>query len=223
MNFIEMWGQMGPMAKGIGVVLVIMSMISFGVAIERIYTFMQARKQSKLYAPQVAKHLKEGRLKDAIAISSSKNYRYSHLAKVVLAGLQEYQFQQESGGALQREDLMDTVRRSIQRASALTASDLKKGVAALATIGSTAPFVGLLGTVVGVIEAFNGIATSGSSGIGAVSVGIADALVETALGLVVAIPAVWFYNYLTGRIEYFNVEMDNSSSELVDYFIKKTA
>ena len=149
-----------------------MSMWSFGVAIERIYTFTQARKQSKLYAPQVAKHLKEGRLKDAIAISSSKNYRYSHLAKVVLAGLQEYQFQQESGGGLTREDLMDTVRRSIQRASALTASDLKKGVSALATIGSTAPFVGLLGTVVGVINAFQGIAASGSGGIGAVSAGI---------------------------------------------------
>src|SRR5260370_3140769 len=157
MNFIEIWGSMGPVAKGIGVVLVIMSMISFGVAIERIYTFMQARKQSKLYAPQVAKHLKEGRLKDAIAISSSKNYRYSHLAKVVLAGLQEYQFQQESGGSLSREDLMDTVRRSIQRASALTASDLKKGVAALATIGSTAPFLRLLCTVLGVINAFQGL------------------------------------------------------------------
>ena len=115
--------------RRIGVILVIMSMISFGVAIERIYTFTQARKQSKLYAPQVAKHLKEGRLKDAIAISSSKNYRYSHLAKVVLAGLQEYQFQQESGGNLSREDLVDTVRRAIQRASALTANDLKKGVA----------------------------------------------------------------------------------------------
>jgi biopolymer transport protein ExbB len=223
MNFIEMWGSMGPMAKGIGVVLVIMSMISFGVAIERIYTFMQARKQSKLYAPQVAKHLKEGRLKDAIAISSSKNYRYSHLAKVVLAGLQEYQFQQEAGGNLSREDLVDTVRRSIQRASALTANDLKKGIAALATIGATAPFVGLLGTVIGIITAFQGIAATGSGGLGAVSAGISEALVETALGLVVAIPAVWFYNYLTGRIEYFNVEMDNSSSELVDYFIKKTA
>ena len=223
MNFIEMWGSMGPMAKGIGVVLVIMSMISFGVAIERIYTFMQARKQSKLYAPQVAKHLKEGRLKDAIAISSSKNYRYSHLAKVVLAGLQEYQFQQEAGGNLSREDLVDTVRRAIQRASALTANDLKKGVAALATIGATAPFVGLLGTVVGIITAFQGIAATGSGGLGAVSAGISEALVETALGLVIAIPAVWFYNYLTGRIEYFNVEMDNSSSELVDYFIKKTA
>ena len=222
MNFIEMWGTMGPVAKGIGVILVIMSMISFGVAIERIYTFTQARKQSKLYAPQVAKHLKEGRLKDAIALSQSKNFRYSHLAKVVLAGLQEYQFQSESGQQLTRDDLLDTVRRAIQRATALTGNDLKKGVSSLATIGSTAPFVGLLGTVVGVISAFQGIAATGSGGIGSVSAGISEALVETALGLVVAIPAVWFYNYLTGRLEYFNVEMDNSSSEMVDYFVKKS-
>jgi biopolymer transport protein ExbB/TolQ len=222
MDLIKMWGDMGPIAHVIAFILIIMSMISFGVAIERIYTFAQARKQSKLYAPQVAKHLKDGRLKDAIAISSSKTYRYSHLAKVVLAGLQEYQFQQESGANLSREDLVDTVRRAIQRASALTANDLKKGVAALATIGATAPFVGLLGTVVGIITAFQGIAATGSGGLGAVSAGISEALVETALGLVVAIPAVWFYNYLTGRIEYFNVEMDNSSSELVDYFIKNT-
>src|SRR4026208_1085734 len=138
MDLMHMWAQMGPMAKAVGVVLIIMSMISFGVAIERIYTFTQARKQSKLYAPQVAKHLKDGRLKDAIAISSSKTYRYSHLAKVVLAGLQEYQFQQESGANLSREDLVDTVRRAIQRASALTAHDLKRGVAALAPIGAAA-------------------------------------------------------------------------------------
>jgi biopolymer transport protein ExbB/biopolymer transport protein TolQ len=223
LDLMHMWNEMGWVAKAIAVILVIMSMISFGVAIERIYTFAQARKQSKLYAPQVAKHLKDGRLKDAIAISSSKNYRYSHLAKVVLAGMQEYQFQQESGGNLSREDLVDTVRRAIQRASALTANDLKKGVSSLATIGATAPFVGLLGTVVGIINAFQGIAAAGSGGLAAVSAGISEALVETALGLVVAIPAVWFYNYLSGRIEYFNVEMDNSSSELLDYFIKKTA
>ncbi|MBP1604793.1 MAG: exbB 2 [Acidobacteria bacterium] len=223
LNLIEMWGQMGWVAKAVAVVLFIMSFWSVGVAVERIYTFMQARKQSKLYAPQVAKHMKEGRLKDAIALSTSKNYRYSHLAKVVLAGLQEYQFQQDSGTSLAREDVLDSVRRAIQRASALTASDLKKGVPSLATIGSTAPFVGLLGTVVGVINAFQGIAATGSGGIGAVSAGIAEALIETALGLLVAIPAVWFYNYLTNKIEYFNVEMDNSSSELLDYFIKKTA
>src|SRR5678816_3889526 len=160
-----MWGQMGWVAKGVAFVLFFMSMWSFGVAIERIFTFTQARNQSKAYAPQVAKHLKDGRLKDAIALSGSKNFRYSHLAKVVLAGLQEYQFQQEAGGGLSREDLVDSVRRSIQRATALTQSDLKKGVNTLATIGTTAPFVGLLGTVVGVINAFVGIASSCSGGI----------------------------------------------------------
>src|ERR1041384_4921483 len=198
----EMYAQMTWVAKFVAFILLIMSMWSLGVGIERFFTYTQARNQSKLYAPQVAKHLKDQRLKDAIALAQSKNYRYSHLAKVVLAGLQEYQFQQETNVGLSREDLLDTVRRSIQRAAALTASDLKKGIAALATIGSTAPFVGLLGTVVGVITAFQGIAASGSGGIGAVSVGISEALVETALGLVVAIPAVWIYNYLTSRLEY---------------------
>jgi len=223
MDIVEMFRQMTIYAWAVAIILFVMSFWSIGVAIERYYTFSQARKQSKMYAPQVAKHLKDGRLKEAIALSGSKDYRYSHLAKVVLAGLQEYQFQQESGGQLNREDVLDTVRRSIQRATALTASDLKKGVTALATIGSTAPFVGLLGTVIGVINAFVGIGATGTGSIGAVSVGIAEALIETALGLFVAIPAVWFYNYLSNRLEYFNVEMDNSSSELVDYFIKKTA
>jgi biopolymer transport protein ExbB/biopolymer transport protein TolQ len=223
MNLIDMWNQMGLVARIVAFILVFMSMWSFGVAIERYYTFSQARKQSKLYAPQVAKHLKEGRLKDALSVSQSKTYQYSHLAKVVLSGLQEYQFQHDAGGALNRDDLVDTVRRAIQRATALTSNDLKKGIPSLATIGATAPFVGLLGTVVGIINAFHSIGISGSGGLGTVSAGISEALVETALGLVVAIPAVWMYNYFTGRLEYFNVEMDNSSSELVDYFIKKTA
>ena len=223
LNLVEMFQTMGTTAIAVAIVLFIMSFWSIGVAIERFYTYNKARQQSKLYAPQVAKHLKDGRLKEAIALSGSKDFRYSHLAKVVLAGLQEYQFQQENAGGLSREELLDTVRRSIQRATALTANDLKKGISGLATIGATAPFVGLLGTVVGVINAFVGIASSGSGGIGAVSAGIAEALVETALGLFVAIPAVWFYNYLSGKLEFFNVEMDNSSSEMVDYFIKKTA
>ena len=223
LSLMDMWSQMGPVAKAVAFILVFMSMWSFGVAIERYYTFSQARKQSKLYAPQVAKHLKEGRLKDALAVSQAKTYQYSHLAKVVLAGLQEYQYQQDGGATLTRDDIVDTTRRAIQRAAALTSNDLKKGIPSLATIGATAPFVGLLGTVVGIITAFQGIAATGSGGLGSVSAGISEALVETALGLVVAIPAVWFYNYLTGRIEYFNVEMDNSSSELVDFFIRKTA
>ena len=214
-DLLSMWESMGTTTKALAFVLIFMSMWSVGVSIERYYTFKMARSQSKLYAPQVAKHLKEGRLKDALAVSQSKTYQYSHLAKVVLAGLQEYQFQVDSGSNLSREDMVDTVRRAIQRATALTANDLKKGIPALATIGATAPFIGLLGTVIGVINAF--------AGLGAVSAGISEALIKTALGLFVAIPAVMLYNYFTGRLEYFNVEMDNSASEMVDYFIKKSS
>ena len=220
MDLLELWEQMGIPVKLLMAVLAFMSMWSMGVFFERLFTFTQAGKQSKLFAPQAAKHLKDGRLKDAIAISQSKNYKYSHLGKVVLAGLQEYQFQKESDATLERDDMVDGVRRAIQRASALTAADLKKGMGSLATIGATAVFVGLLATTLGVINAFQGIAATGSGGLGAVSAGISEALVGTAVGLFVAIPAVWFYNYLTGRIEFFNVEMDNSSSELVDYFIR---
>ena len=99
---------------------------------------------------------------------------------------------------------------------------LKRGLSVLATIGSTAPFVGLFGTVVGILHAFDAIATQKIAGIGAVAGGISEALVTTAFGLLVAIPAVMAFNYFTGRVEAFDVEMDNSSSELVDYFIKQS-
>ncbi|MEE3202644.1 MAG: MotA/TolQ/ExbB proton channel family protein, partial [Acidobacteriota bacterium] len=218
----ELWEQMGISVKILMGLLALMSMASVGVYFERLFTFTQATAQSKTFAPAVAKHLKDGKLKEAIQMAATKNYRYSHLGKVVSAGLQEYQFQQDSGVEMAKDDVVDSVRRSIQRATALTSSDLKKGMGILATIGSTAVFVGLLATTLGVINAFQGIAATGSGGLGAVSGGISEALVGTAIGLFVAIPAVWFYNHLTGRLEYFTVEMDNSSSELVDYFIKKS-
>ena len=222
MDFLELWEQMGVSVKLLMGLLALMSMASVGVYFERLFTFTQATTQSKAFAPAVAKHLKDGKLKEAIQMAGSKNYRYSHLGKVVAAGIQEYLFQQDSGVAMSKDDVVDSVRRSIQRATALTATDLKKGMGILATIGSTAVFVGLLATTLGVINAFQGIAATGSGGLGAVSGGISEALVGTAIGLFVAIPAVWFYNHLTGRLEYFTVEMDNSSSELVDYFIKKS-
>jgi len=196
LSLVEMVQTMGATARAVAVVLFVMSFWSIGVAIERFYTYNQARKQSKLYAPQVAKHLKDGRLKEAIALSGSKDFRYSHLAKVVLAGLQEYQFQQESGGAaLNREDVLDTVRRSIQRATALTSSDLKKGVTALATIGSTAPFVGLLGTVIGIIRSFHELNRSQGKLSDTLMSEVGEALVATAIGIIVAIPAVAFFNF----------------------------
>jgi biopolymer transport protein ExbB len=221
-DYLEMWDQMSLLVKLLMGLLAVMSMWSVGVFFERLFTFVQAKKQSVLLVPQVAKHLKDGKLKDAIAASQSKTYRYSHVGKVILAGLQEYQFQVDTGVQLEKDDVVDAVRRSIQRAAALTSSDLKRGMGALATIGSTAVFVGLLATTFGVINAFQGIAATGSGGLGAVSGGISEALMGTAFGLVVAIPAVWFFNYLTGRIEFFTVEMDNSSTEITDYFIKRS-
>jgi len=162
--------------------------------------------------------LREGKLDEAIKIAD--RYPKSHLAKVVVAGLQEFkahQLSQDISG-----EVIDASHRALERAEAIVHAELKRGVSTLATIGSTAPFVGLLGTVVGIINAFKGISTEKSTGLGAVAGGISEALVTTAVGLFVAIPAVWAYNYFSGRIEAFDVEMGNSSSELVDYFLKRT-
>jgi len=142
------------------------------------------------------------------------------LAKVVVAGLQEFRAHQISA-EISGEDV-EASKRALERAAAIVHAELKRGVSTLATIGSTAPFVGLFGTVVGIINAFKGISTEKSTGLGAVAGGISEALVTTAVGLFVAIPAVWMFNFFTNKIEAFDVEMDNSSSELIDYFIKRS-
>ena len=221
-SLIDMYNTMGPTAKLIVLVMALMSVYSLSVMIERFLTYRKAKKQSRAYAPKVAKLLKDGKVQEAIKISSGKEVRNSHLAKVLLAGLQEYEYQKETGGGT-RDDMMEAAHRAIERATALNLTDLKRGLSGLATIGATAPFVGLLGTVIGIINAFRGMALTGSGGIGAISAGIAEALVATAVGLFVAIPAVWAFNYLTTRVESFTVEMDNSASELIDYMAKKTA
>ena len=221
-SLIDMYNSMGPTAKFIILVMALMSVYSLSVMIERFLTYRKAKKQSRAYAPKVAKLLKDGKVQEAIKISSGKEVRNSHLAKVLLAGLQEYEYQKETGGGT-RDDMMEAAHRAIERATALNLTDLKRGLSGLATIGATAPFVGLLGTVIGIINAFRGMALTGSGGIGAISAGIAEALVTTAVGLFVAIPAVWAFNYLTTRVESFTVEMDNSASELIDYMAKKTA
>jgi biopolymer transport protein ExbB/biopolymer transport protein TolQ len=215
--------HMGGVAWATVITLTIMSVYSIGVMIERYYTYMQATKQSRKYAPMVARFLKQGKIKEAIDASRGKEVKHSHLAKVLVVGLQEWQYQHELGeDQADKDAAVDAAKRAIQRATAVNLSDMKRGLGALATIGSTAPFVGLFGTTFGIINAFQGMAMTGSGGIGAVSAGISEALVTTAYGLFVAVPAVWAYNYFSGKVEGFNVEMDNSSSELLDYFIKQT-
>jgi len=214
----SLWVQMGWMAKAVVIVMFIMSAYSIGVMIDRLLAFNGARKQSRLFAPAVAGALRDGKLDEAIKIAD--RYKKSHLAKVVVAGLQEFRAHQMSS-EIPGEDV-EASKRALERASAIVHAELKRGISTLATIGSTAPFVGLFGTVVGIINAFKGISTEKSTGLGAVAGGISEALVTTAIGLFVAIPAVWMFNYFTGRLEAFDVEMDNSSSELIDYFLKRS-
>ncbi len=214
----DLWHNMGPAAKAVVAVLFIMSIWSLAVIIDRALYFSAARKQSREFAPRVAGALKEGKLDEAVKVADRN--KKSHLAEVVTAGLQEFR-NFGSGGAITEEQI-ESSKRALERSEAIVHAKLKRGLGGLATIGSTAPFIGLFGTVVGILNAFQQIATQKTSGIGAVAGGISEALVTTAFGLLVAIPAVMTFNYFTGKVEAFDVEMDNSSSELIDYFIKQS-
>ena len=216
-NLVEMWGQMGYLAQSVVVGLGVMSVWSISVMIERYLVFRAARKQSREFAPMVAEALQSGQIKEAIELA--EQYTKSHLAKVLVAGLKE--FKEFEGSGVVPGEVVDSSRRALQRATAVGISDFKKGLGGLATIGATSPFVGLFGTTVGIINAFAGMAGGEDTGLAAVAGGIAEALIATAFGLFVAVPAVWMYNYFTTKIEAFSIEMDNSSSELVDYFLKR--
>jgi biopolymer transport protein ExbB/biopolymer transport protein TolQ len=214
--------SMNWLARGVVLVLVIMSIWSLTIAIERLWRFQNAKKQSLQVALGVTPLLKQHKLEEAIRMASDKRYRHSHLARVLRAGLTEFQY--EAGQNLPEGfDIVESGKRAIERETLMTTAEMKKGLGNLATISTTAPFIGLFGTVVGIIHAFQGMALSGSGGLGAVSAGIAEALATTAFGLFVAIPAVWLYNYFLNKVERFQVEMSNSSSQLIDYFIKNEA
>jgi len=216
-NIVELWSSMGGIAKGVVVLLAILSAYSISVMIERWLTYRQARKQSRLFTPAVAECLKDGKIDEAIALG--EQYNKSHLAKVLVSGLHELQAHTKSKEI--PGDTIEASRRALERATAVVIEDFKRGLGGLATIGATAPFVGLFGTTIGIINAFQGMKTEETAGIAAVAGGIAEALVTTAFGLFVAVPAVWAFNAFTNKIETFTVEMDNSSSELIDYFLKR--
>jgi biopolymer transport protein ExbB/TolQ len=217
-GLVGLWTSMGFIAKAVVLLLAVLSIYSLTLSGERYWRYRTAKQQSLQFALLTTQYLKQNRPQEAIA--ASKKFKNSHLAKVVAAGLLEFMVE-EQNSPLTGYDVIEAARRAIERATLMTTADLKRGLGGLATIGATAPFIGLFGTVVGIINAFRGMAITGSGGLGAVSAGIAEALVTTAMGLFVAIPAVWLYNYFLNQVERFQVEMANSSSELVDFFIKK--
>lgn len=199
------------------ILLLAQAVYIIAVGIERWLTYSKAKQQSRQYAPKVAQALKNSNIDEAITISD--RHKDSHLAMVVSSGLKE--FNAHMGETEFSGDEMEASKRALQRAIAIKTAELKRGLAGLATVGSTAPFVGLFGTVVGIISAFQALAVNETAGIGAIGGAISEALVATAFGIAVAVPAVWLFNYFTNKVSSFSIEMENSASELVDYFIKQ--
>jgi len=215
-----LWNSMGMLAKGVVVLMVLMSIYSIWVMVERYIVFQRAKNQSLKLLGALSNVLTRGDYQQAIDVT--KKFKDSHLAKVISAGLLEFEAARRDKRTSDPEMPIEAARQGMDRTAMITVAELKENLGVLATIGATAPFVGLFGTVVGIINAFSKMATSGG-GIASVSAGISEALVTTAFGLFVAIPAVWAYNYFQNRIDRFTVEMSNSGSEMSIYFMKEAS
>ena len=218
-GLIEMWAAMGPVAKAVAIILLSLSIISLYLFIERQLVFRRAKSKSKAVAPKLAEYLKKGQLQEALTLASKKENSGSHLARVTAAGVREFMDGKQAGLSL--NDQVETAQRGCERTATIFTQDLKRGLSVLATIATSAPFIGLFGTIAGIINAFRGMALTGSGGIGAVAGGIAEALVTTAFGIGVAIIALWCYNVLNNKVEVYEAEMGNTTSQIVDFFIRK--
>ena len=219
MNMVELWDQMQWFARGIVFVLAAMSIWSLTIMIRNWWNLRRAQAETRKFAPEFSQFLEEDNLVEAIKLA--EGYKKSHVARVLGGALGEVK-PLIADGSVTVSDI-NSAERAVERNMMIITSELKRGLAVLATVGSTAPFVGLLGTTMGVVNAFTGMSKSGSGGLAAISAGISEALITTAFGLLVAIPAVWAYNYFTTKIENLVVEMTYTSKELIDYLIRGVA
>jgi biopolymer transport protein ExbB/biopolymer transport protein TolQ len=213
-----LWAHAGPFARGVVFVMIFMSLMSFTVAIKKLFYFYKSTGATRKFAPQFSRAIQEEQLDQAIALAE-KN-KASHVARVLGGALGEVKPLLRDRATITAADI-NSAERAIERQMLLELTDFKRGLGIMATVGSTAPFVGLLGTCMGIVASFEAMSSQGASGgLAGIAGGIAEALITTALGLLVAIPAVWFYNYFTTKIEYLTAEMTHSSKELIDYLIK---
>jgi len=216
MSLSELLGNVGPFGAAVMCCLAALSVYSVGMIVDKHLRFRSALRQSQTFKPMFGKLLHGGQIQEVI--DAARKHPHCHVAQVVSAGILEYEGVRQAGG--NPASSLELVTSALEDSKAEMLLQLKRGLGGLATIGSTAPFIGLFGTVVGIINAFRGIATTGSGGMAAVSGGIAEALVATALGIFVAIPAVVSFNNFTGRLERFQVEMNRASSQLVNFLFK---
>jgi len=216
MDLLHLWGTMGYFAKGIVFTLAIMSVWSLTIMFQKWWTIRRAQAETKKFAPEFSQFLEEDNLSEAIRLA--EGYKKSHVARVLGNALAEVKPLIMDGSVTVAD--INSAERAVEREMLMTIVDLKRGLGVLATTGATAPFVGLLGTTMGIVNAFTGMATSGSGGLSAISAGIAEALITTAFGLMVAIPAVWAFNYFSTKIDNLTAEMTYVSKEMIDYLIK---
>jgi len=216
LSLIDLWGQMGAFAKGIVFTLGFMSVYSLAIMLQKWWQLRAAQAETRRFAPEFSQFLEEDNLTEAIKLA--EGYKKSHVARVLGGALGEVKPLIQDGSVTVAD--INSAERAVEREMLMTIVDLKRGLGVLATTGATAPFVGLLGTTMGIVNAFTGMATSGSGGLSAISAGIAEALITTAFGLMVAIPAVWAFNYFSTKIDNLTAEMTYSSKEMIDYLIK---
>ncbi len=206
LSIVELWAVMGPLAKGVVVLLLAMSLLSLATAAEKWLGLRRAGRESDRFLAAWRARVSEAGVTRAAA--DAARYPHSHVAHVIAAGTEV--LRADLPADVEREAYDRTVRRTVLAAGA----GMRRGLSIIATVGSTAPFVGLVGTVIGIVNAFQQLATSGQGGIGQVSAGIAEALVTTAFGIGVAIPAVWLFNHLTQWITRLMVDMECAAEEL---------
>jgi biopolymer transport protein TolQ len=211
------WRYMSWGTRVVLLILLIMSIWSIVIVGERYLTFSTARNQSREFAPKIVSSLKSQNIDHAISLSD--NYKKSHLAVVINAGLQRFHDDQLSSD-ISCPDL-DASERELRRATAIKAAEFRRGLSGLATIASIAPLVGMFGTAFSIINTFVAMGDSASAGISAVASGIAEALVTTAAGLAVGIPVKWMFNYFTNHVNNFVIEMDDSSAEVISFFLQQ--
>jgi biopolymer transport protein TolQ len=210
----DLWHHMGLFARLIVAVLGVMSVASLVVMAERLIVFNRSRSESRNFAEKMANTLSKN---DLMTVAGTKiGDKVGHLGRVIGAGLNALRLSTDKDKDLQ----VESVARALERQAQREVQSLKRGLGLLATVGSTAPFVGLLGTVMGIVNAFQSMALTGSGGLGTVSAGIAEALITTAFGLLVAIPAVMAYNYLQGWVDARAVDISESSNEFLDLVAK---
>ena len=215
----EIWRSASLPNKGIIFILFFLLGYQIYVAVERFVTYAQSKQASDKFLKLFMDTLRRGDFEAAKRAATTHNK--SHIALVLKHGLDIFQYEKQLKAMNPNHDSIQPVERAIQRGTAEVLELLKKGMSGLATIGALAPFIGLLGTVIGIIKVFSDLKTKGAGDINALAGSIGEALATTALGLVVAIPAVWIYNLLTNKQDVVVTNINNAASQMIDEFIRR--